>query len=61
MRINGWLVEWWMKFHVNKCEMRHAEKTSGCHAYEIMGFDHTTLKQDLGVMLVSSVKASGQA
>lgn len=41
MGLNGWPVKWWMKFHVNKCEMRHAEKNSACCAHKIMGFELT--------------------
>lgn len=41
MRLNGWPVKWWMKFDVNKFEVRHVEKTSPYYAYEITGFELT--------------------
>ena len=41
VRLNGWQVKCWMKFHVNKCEMRHAEKNGACCAYKIVGFELT--------------------
>lgn len=41
LRVNGWLVKWWIKFHVDKYEMRHEEKNSSCCGYKIMGFELT--------------------
>lgn len=41
MRLSGWPVKRWRMFYVNKCEMKHAGKSSACSACKIVGFELT--------------------